>query len=323
MPPPPSPRRTPSAPPHDAGAAEDAAGSSDEDDPKDAALETSSNYSTASEDSLPPIRRYGHTYHGSGRLIAPNDDSEIRRLALQHELYKLCLDGELVASKLPLRPGGSIADADASPDARFQILDVGTGSGVWALDVAARYPQADVLGLDLSAAMLPRGEPWPRNLTFEIADVAEPWPPGRAFDFIHMRNLIGGGVRDWQALLDRAWARLKPGGTLEFSDIRFRFLDRDPAGGDDAAMGIGKACLEYERLFGSMCASLGMDFDPIPSMAEMMSRLGAEWVRERSDWLPMMIWGSDPAMRRKGEIVHEIFMRTCKWLWCLVVGSVC
>jgi methylase of polypeptide subunit release factors len=30
-----------------------------------------------------------------------------------------------------------------------RILDVGTGTGIWAIDMADKYPSAEVIGLDL------------------------------------------------------------------------------------------------------------------------------------------------------------------------------
>ncbi|WYZ43908.1 hypothetical protein EsH8_VII_000344 [Colletotrichum jinshuiense] len=32
-----------------------------------------------------------------------------------------------------------------------RVLDIGTGSGIWAMDFADEHPEAEVLGVDLSA----------------------------------------------------------------------------------------------------------------------------------------------------------------------------
>lgn len=266
--------------------------------------ETSSNYSSVSGDSLPPIRAHGHTYHGSGRVLSPNDESEAKRMALQHELFKLCLGGALVDTKLPF---GTSAPAHASSP--FTILDVGSGSGLWACEMAQAYPHVNILGIDLSISMLPKEVP--PNLMFEVADAAEPWPP-HLYDFIHMRNLVGGGIRDWPGLLRSAFDHLKPGGQLEFTEVRPRFFDVEPEHADLPGLKkgekpeIGAACLEYEMTFGTMCMHQGLDFDPVPRVAQWLSDLGAEGIRERADWLPVKSWGNDPLTRKKGEILGEM-----------------
>jgi methylase of polypeptide subunit release factors len=53
---------------------------------------------------------------------------------LVHEILLGLLDGEL--HKAPLN----------HPQ---RILDVGTGTGIWAIDMADKYPSAEVLGIDL------------------------------------------------------------------------------------------------------------------------------------------------------------------------------
>ncbi|KAF4956934.1 hypothetical protein FSARC_11451 [Fusarium sarcochroum] len=259
--------------------------------------DTTSNYSTISEDALPLIHAYGHTYHGSGKLVTPNDASEAHRQAVQHELYQLCLDGSFVNAKLPLD--------QYTPDDPFEILDVGAGSGLWACDMARRYPQANLLGIDLSSALLP--EDVPPNVTFEIADATDPWP-ARTYDFIHMRNLSGGGVRDWSALLAEAYTHLKPGGQLEFTEIRPHFFDVDPEQADlpNSRPEIGAACVEYETIFEEMCTKFNIDYDPIPKVPRWLVGLGAEVTQERVDWLPIQNWGSDPVTQQKRKALAEM-----------------
>ena len=62
--------------------------------------------------------------------------------------------------------GGNVF-APISPDAR-NILDVGTGSGAWCVEVANQFPNADVCGLDLSP--IHRKE-IPKNCHFVVGDL--------------------------------------------------------------------------------------------------------------------------------------------------------
>lgn len=54
------------------------------------------------------------------------------------------------------------------------IIDVGTGNGIWALEMANQYPTVQVLGLD---RLLPNDQQnGPDNLRFVQTDVTESWP---------------------------------------------------------------------------------------------------------------------------------------------------
>jgi methylase of polypeptide subunit release factors len=38
-----------------------------------------------------------------------------------------------------------------------RIFDMGTGTGIWAIDAANEYPEAEVVGVDLRCALIPHG----------------------------------------------------------------------------------------------------------------------------------------------------------------------
>ncbi|KAH9908585.1 hypothetical protein F4778DRAFT_352554 [Xylariomycetidae sp. FL2044] len=86
------------------------------------------------------------------------------------------------------------------------ILDLGTGTGIWAMDVADAYPDAQVLGMDLSPIQ-PTWVP-PNCLPFEISDFELEWEshPGRQrqYDLIHSSETVL-AISAWDELLERCF----------------------------------------------------------------------------------------------------------------------
>lgn len=82
-----------------------------------------------------------------------------------------------------------------------RVLDLGTGTGIWAIDFGDENPEADVLGTDLSAIQ----PSWvPPNVRFEVDDFEEEWSFAHKFDYIHGRYLIG-SVSDWKGLIQKCF----------------------------------------------------------------------------------------------------------------------
>lgn len=144
-------------------------------------------------------RRY-HAYR-EGQYVLPNDDEEQERLDLQHHIWRLLLDGNLFTAPLtdPTR-----------------ILDLGTGTGIWAIDVADELPSSEVIGVDLS----PIQPGWvPPNCKFYIDDYEGDWTYSDAekFDYIHGRALSG-TLSDWPKFYRQVYEHLKPGGWIEMQE---------------------------------------------------------------------------------------------------------
>ncbi|KAK1467683.1 UMTA [Colletotrichum cuscutae] len=101
-------------------------------------------------------------------------------------------------------------------DSLQNVLDVGTGTGIWAIDFADMYPSTEVIGVDIS----PIQPDWvPPNCKFQIDDIEQPWTwPISHFDYVHISHLEG-SVADWPALYAQAFAHIKSGGFVEVKEI--------------------------------------------------------------------------------------------------------
>jgi ubiquinone/menaquinone biosynthesis C-methylase UbiE len=73
------------------------------------------------------------------------------------------------------------------------VLDVGTGTGIWAIEFAAHHPSCEITGTDLSSIQPSWGPP---NVRFVIDDAEEQWVFNQKFDYVHVRVMIV-SIRDW------------------------------------------------------------------------------------------------------------------------------
>jgi SAM-dependent methyltransferase len=119
--------------------------------------------------------------------LFPNDDEENDRLDLYHHIQTLSLGG-----KLHLAPIGE------NPQ---RILDIGTGTGIWAIDMGDKYPSAEVLGNDISPI---QPSLVPPNVKFEVDDIENEWVYAQPFDYIHSRYLAC-ALRDWPRLMQQMY----------------------------------------------------------------------------------------------------------------------
>lgn len=120
------------------------------------------------------------------------------------------------------------------------VLDIATGTGIWALEfgtqtynlltisswlicfIAERYPDAYVIGSDLSAIQPDRGLP---NCHFVKDDAEAEWlfsapgkPNGVRFDYIHLR-LVMSCFDDTRQVMRQSFDNMTPGGWIEFQDM--------------------------------------------------------------------------------------------------------
>ncbi|KAI1933618.1 hypothetical protein LOZ65_000254 [Ophidiomyces ophidiicola] len=154
----------------------------------------------------------GRRYHAfrEGRYLIPNDDKESDRLDLLHAMFHKLLEG-----KLFLAPIGN------SP---VRVIDICTGTGVWAMEFADRFPSAEVIGNDLSPI---QPSFVPPNVKFVVDDVEAEWAYETSpFDYIHARFLEV-SIKDMPRLISQAYSSLSPGGWFEYQGWDTRLYSAD------------------------------------------------------------------------------------------------
>ncbi|ORY19271.1 S-adenosyl-L-methionine-dependent methyltransferase [Clohesyomyces aquaticus] len=240
--------------------------------------------STTSVDSevYATVEEFGRTYHGykAGKYVMPNDEKERDRLDLQHMLFTQTVDGRLNTAPI------------SSPQ---QVLDIATGTGIWAMDFAEQHPNSNVLGTDLSPI---QPSYVPINCTFEIADAEDEWNFGTQFDYIHGRALLS-CFTEPREMIRKAYESLAPGGYLELQDgfFPFKFLNPQPA--EDNPV---RRWLDFVQ---EATHKSGRSWDNVQHYAQWMAELGfVDVVEKRYNW-PCGPWAKGDKMKRLGVYFME------------------
>ncbi|RYC55499.1 hypothetical protein CHU98_g10712 [Xylaria longipes] len=108
------------------------------------------------------------------------------------------------------------------PGPQHRIADVGTGTGVWLMDLSARLPATVQLeGLDVSLEATTPREWLPSNVSYREWDIKQEPPEDLAgqYDIVHIRLLIFVLLDDEiPAVLPKLLKLLKPGGHLQWDE---------------------------------------------------------------------------------------------------------
>ncbi|WPH01370.1 Hypothetical protein R9X50_00421300 [Acrodontium crateriforme] len=228
----------------------------------------------------------GRRYHAfrAGQYLLPNDDDEQERLDMTHHVFRLALDGELCATKL---------------DDPMRILDVGTGTGLWAVEMGDLFPKTEIVGTDLS----PIQPSWvPPNVSFYVEDATGEWSfAPDDFDFIHARTLAG-SILDWPSFLQRCMFHLRPGGKLEIAEGRANFwYARNSVPSDSYTH---QWLSEWRRL------SSMLHFDVFPELSGFAEKCSFKNVKTKEVVVPLGLWPKDPKLKEIGRWFKAQFLES-------------
>ncbi|KZO90317.1 S-adenosyl-L-methionine-dependent methyltransferase [Calocera viscosa TUFC12733] len=135
-----------------------------------------------------------------------SDEPERQRLDSQHEQIKSIFNGKLLPDNLILKDGD-------------RVLDAGTGTGVWALDIATLIPKTvEIDCIDITRRLFPASPPV--NLHFSVGNILT-LPASSAYTLVHQRFLTAAfSGSDWKTCLKNLYGALRPGGWLKMEELR-------------------------------------------------------------------------------------------------------
>ncbi|KAF5253561.1 hypothetical protein FANTH_1633 [Fusarium anthophilum] len=202
----------------------------------------------------------GRRYHAfrEGAYLVPNDDEEQDRMDLGHHIYRLVLGGDLF-----LAPIG---------DKVKRVLDLGTGTGIWAMDFAETPP----------------------NCLFEVDDFESDWLFRQPFDFIHARELEG-CISDNAQFFTRALQNLVPGGYLEMQAVHSDFKS------DDNTKERAKNALLWMKTMVEGSSKFGKPLNVAPAWKKEMEDAGFVDVEQKILKVPIGSWPRDPKLKEIGK----------------------
>ncbi|KAK0654566.1 S-adenosyl-L-methionine-dependent methyltransferase [Cercophora samala] len=236
--------------------------------------------------------KHGRRYHSyqAGSYSFPNDEREQERLDLVHHVFY-----RIIGDRLFLAP--------IDPNDGLRILDIGTGTGLWAIHLGEEYPGAkEIIGNDLS----PIQPSWvPPNVQFIVDDVELDWVHAgvgvKPYDYIHCRYMAG-GIKDWPRLVKQMYDNVKPGGWVEFQESANTLYSQDGTLSKDNAM--------VRMMDGLMaaCDKIGRTLDPAPLMKKWVEGAGFINVEVQTFRLPIGSWPKDARLKEVGTLMAVNFI---------------
>ncbi|KAF6836220.1 methyltransferase domain-containing protein [Colletotrichum musicola] len=173
--------------------------------------------------------------------------------------------------------------APVPPEKTHRILDIGTGTGIWAIEAAEIFPNAEIIGNDFSAIQ----PQWvPPNVKFEIDDVEQPWVNTSKFDFIFCRYMAA-SLGNWPNLMENIYENTKPGGWVEFQDYNLLYES------DDGSLTDDHQTLKWVKHFLEACEIIGKEASPGPKLKGWVEEAGFVNITHERFKMPIGPWPKD------------------------------
>lgn len=152
--------------------------------------------------------------------LPPREDTYFIDPENATEMARLLLQGRLISQNM-----GSLLPEGIELEKVHNVLDMACGPGGWAIDVAFKYPEMQVTGVDISQQMIAYASALARvqrleNASFNVMNLLKPLEfAEHAFDLVNGRLLMSFMPRTaWAGLVQECMHILRPGGILRLTE---------------------------------------------------------------------------------------------------------
>jgi len=129
---------------------------------------------------------------------------------------------------------GGVFSERADISSMHRILDLACGPGGWVLDVAFEYPTVEVVGVDISEAMIryANAQAWSQglnNASFRVMDITKrlDFPDG-SFDLVNARFINFLPAAAWPELMREFGRITRPGGVIRLTESEWWYFTNSP-----------------------------------------------------------------------------------------------
>ncbi|KAG6054346.1 hypothetical protein E4U32_006979 [Claviceps aff. humidiphila group G2b] len=219
-------------------------------------------------------RRY--PVFGDVRYPMPIDEIEQSREDMQHTMLMMLMENKLFLSPIGDHPQ--------------KILDIGTGTGIWAIEVGDKYPSAQVRGIDIA----PIQPNWvPPNVSFLVDDCQKDWIE-RDVDLAHFRFMIP-ILKNTRQVLENAFESLRLGGWIELQEVEpIPLCDDGTMPDDDPVKHLYETIERTYEKFGLKAALP-------PKLEAYLLEAGFENIHCQIIKVPIGPWAKDKVLRIVGQ----------------------
>lgn len=210
--------------------------------------------------------------------LLPKDSMEDKRLNYQHHVLYRTISNHYLA---PL-----------TPTTAATILDVGTGTGIWPVDMAAIFPQARIIGVDVALTSLPH--PLPTTCLFAQANILEGLPfPDEQFTYTHQRLLVAAiPALHWPRVVHELVRVTKIGGWVELLEI------------GDTIQNAGPATKRLLTWMTDLSKDLGFEMDVLQHLGDLLQQAGCQDITSQDIPVPLGTWAGTVGQMLKTDVLY-------------------